>query len=224
MRSYGQYCALARALDVVGDRWTLLIIRELFSGECRYSDLREALPGIATNLLADRLRHLRGHGLVESYDAPRPVRATVYRLTDRGRELGPALRGLVTFGARLVAEQGQDAFRTHWLALAVPALFDGAPVDDIAPLSVLVDTGDRPAVLEVTADGVSMRIDGDAEATDVTVAGEPEAVFAMLTGTAHSTEPAAVRIDGSDDAAHRLLRLVTRSRLAAGSGQGPPSG
>ena len=69
MRSYGQYCALARALDVVGDRWTLLVVRELLARDCRYSDLREGLPGIATNLLADRLRHLEAAGLVESYDA-----------------------------------------------------------------------------------------------------------------------------------------------------------
>ncbi|MDQ4118658.1 MAG: helix-turn-helix transcriptional regulator [Actinomycetota bacterium] len=213
MRSYGQYCALARALDVVGERWTLLIIRELFSGDCRYSDLRDALPGIATNLLAERLRQLQAHGLVESYDAARPVRATVYRLTDRGRELGPALRGLVAFGSRLVAEQGQDAFRTHWLTLGLPALFDGAAVADLAPLTVWVDTGDQPAVLEVSADGVSMRI-AEADAADVTVAGEPDAVFAMLTGTAHSEQPAGMQISGQGEAVDRLHRLAGRSRLA----------
>jgi DNA-binding HxlR family transcriptional regulator len=216
VRPYGQYCALARALDVVGERWTLLIIRELFSGECRYSDLREALPGIATNLLAERLRQLQRHGLVESDDAPRPVRATVYRLTERGRELGPALRGLVAFGGRLVAEQGDDTFRTHWLALAVPAFFDGVPVEDIAPLSVLVNTGDQPALLDVTAAGVSMRVGSDSAAADVTITGEPDAVLAMLTGTLAAEEPGAVQIDGQGEATRRLYRLLTRSRLATG--------
>ncbi|MGH8914488.1 MAG: winged helix-turn-helix transcriptional regulator, partial [Acidimicrobiia bacterium] len=79
MRSYHQYCAFARALDIVGDRWTLLIIRELLLRDSRYSDLQDALPGIATNLLADRLRQLQSASLVESYEAPPPVRATVYR-------------------------------------------------------------------------------------------------------------------------------------------------
>ena len=89
MRSYDQFCALARALDLVGDRWTLLIIRELFARDSRYSDMRDALPGIATNLLAERLRQLQEAGVIEAYDAPPPVRATVYRLTPRGRELRP---------------------------------------------------------------------------------------------------------------------------------------
>ena len=76
MRSYDQFCALARALDVVGDRWTLLIVRELFARDCRYSDVRDALPGITTNLLADRLRQLQEAGVIEAYEAPPPVRAT----------------------------------------------------------------------------------------------------------------------------------------------------
>ena len=67
MRSYDQFCALARALDVVGDRWTLLIIRELFARDSRYSDLRDALPGIATNLLAERLRQLQEARVIEAY-------------------------------------------------------------------------------------------------------------------------------------------------------------
>src|SRR5260370_30751694 len=95
MRSYSQYCALARALDVVGERWTLLIVRELFFRDSRYSDLQDALPGIATNLLAERLRQLEAYEIIERYEAPSPVRATVYRLTTRWRELRPVLQALV---------------------------------------------------------------------------------------------------------------------------------
>ena len=88
MRSYGQYCAVAKALDVVGDRWSLLIVRELLLREaCRYTDLLEGLPGIATNLLADRLRELESAGVVCREGAPPPIAATLFRLTDRGREL-----------------------------------------------------------------------------------------------------------------------------------------
>src|ERR1700757_3975599 len=76
MRSYGQYCAIAKALDLVGDRWTLLIVRELLlSGPMRYTDLRNALPGIATNLLADRLRELSEAGIVRGGDGAPPVAA-----------------------------------------------------------------------------------------------------------------------------------------------------
>ena len=211
MRSYGQYCALARALDVVGDRWTLLVVRELFARDCRYSDLREGLPGIATNLLADRLRHLEAAGLVESYDAPSPVRATMYRLTDRGRALGPVLRTLLVWGAPLAAEpQGDDEFRTHWLALGLPQLFAGADLADLADLTVLIRTGDEPALLQVRDGKVEMRSGPELAAVkaDVTVEGSPEAVYAVLTGTASSGEPA--RVSGKPAAVRRLHRLTAR--------------
>src|ERR1035441_10219979 len=95
LRSYGQYCSVAKALDVIGDRWNLLIVRELLLREpCRYTDLLHGLPGIATNLLADRLRGLEQAGIVSREDAPPPVATTLYALTERGQELGPILRRL----------------------------------------------------------------------------------------------------------------------------------
>lgn len=211
MRSYGQYCALARALDVVGDRWTLLVVRELLARDCRYSDLREGLPGIATNLLADRLRNLEAAGVVEAYDAPSPVRATMYRLTDRGRGLGPVLRALLVWGAPLAAEpQGDDEFRTHWLVLGLPQLFAGADLADLEDLSVLVRTGDQPALLQLREGRVEMQSGpefADVEA-DVTVEGRPEAVYAVLTGTGSSEESASV--SGKPAAVRRLRRLTAR--------------
>src|SRR5919197_3297835 len=100
MRSYDQYCAVARALDVVGDRWSLLIVRELLlRGSCRYTDLRYGLPGIATNLLAERLRELEEAGLVRRVEAPPPIATTLFELTERGRELEDALYALVQWGA-----------------------------------------------------------------------------------------------------------------------------
>ena len=175
MRSYDQFCALARALDVVGDRWTLLIIRELFARDSRYSDLRDAFPGIATNLLAERLRQLQEAGVIEAYDAPSPIRANVYRLTPRGRDLGPALRALVAWGLPLMATgQDADAFRTQWLVLAVRILFDGVDVADLAPLTVLVDVGDEPATIEVRREGLEMELGAPASEAQVEVTGEPE--------------------------------------------------
>src|ERR671928_603445 len=99
MRSYGQYCALAKALDVIGDRWSLLIVRELLLRDaCRYTDLREGLPGIATNLLADRLRELEAAGIVSREEAPPPIATTLFRLTPRGEQLGPVLDHLSVWG------------------------------------------------------------------------------------------------------------------------------
>ncbi|MGH3097635.1 MAG: winged helix-turn-helix transcriptional regulator [Streptosporangiales bacterium] len=216
MRSYRQYCALARALDVVGERWTLLIIRELFARDSRYADLRDSLPGIASNLLADRLRQLQTAGLIEAYDAPRPVRATVYRLTARGRELGPVLRALVAWGAPLVGgSQGEDAFRTHWLALGLPAFFDGVDVADLAPLTVYVRTGDAPATLRISGDALTM----DAGAFDpgedtVVVDGDPDDVLALLSGRDAPGPPEAVEVSGPADAIRRLHTLASRSRVA----------
>src|ERR1700751_2304890 len=119
MRSYGQYCAVAKALDVVGDRWTLLIVRELLlAGPCRYTDLRNGLPGIATNLLADRLRELEDAGIVRGELAPPPVAPTLYALTERGGALEPIVLELGRWGSPLMAEPvGEEAVRSHRLSL-----------------------------------------------------------------------------------------------------------
>lgn len=98
-RNYNQNCPIARGLDVLGERWTLLILRELVGGARRYGDLRAALPGIATNLLAERLKELQDAGLVERADLPAPIGRTVYTLSDRGwRRVLPVLQSIAWFG------------------------------------------------------------------------------------------------------------------------------
>lgn len=97
-KSYQQYCGIAAALDRVGDRWTLLILRELSFGEQRFTDLRAALRGIASNLLAERLRDLVRDGLVEQHELPAPAARTVYALTPQGERIRPVLATLATFG------------------------------------------------------------------------------------------------------------------------------
>ena len=106
MRTYGQYCGLAKALDVIGDRWTLLIVRELMiRAGCRYTDLRNGLPGIATNLLAERLDELEENGIVYREAAPPPVATTLFHLTSRGQELRPVLHAIGRWGAPLIADR-----------------------------------------------------------------------------------------------------------------------
>src|SRR5436309_7100067 len=105
MRSYNEYCAVAKSLDVVGDRWTLLIVRELaLRGACRYTDLRNGLPGIATNLLAERLRELEQAGVVTREEAPPPIATTLFKLTSRGEQLRPVLDALTRWGVPLMTE------------------------------------------------------------------------------------------------------------------------
>src|SRR5947209_8274672 len=137
MRSYGQYCGVAKALDVVGDRWSLLIVRELMLRDrCRYTDLREGLPGIATNLLADRLRQLEDAGIVAREEAPPPIATTLFRLTERGGELRSAIHALGHWGGPLLEEDfGDDAFRSHWLALPFE-IHLGDRVSGAAPITI----------------------------------------------------------------------------------------
>lgn len=105
-RTYDQYCGLAGALDLVGERWTLLVVRELMTGEKRYTDLAESLPGIGTSLLADRLKRLEGSRIVGRGQLPPPAASAVYRLTDIGQELAVALVPLMQWGLRhAVSEQ-----------------------------------------------------------------------------------------------------------------------
>ncbi|MFC9280601.1 winged helix-turn-helix transcriptional regulator [Streptomyces collinus] len=138
-RSYDQYCSAARALDLVGDRWTLLIVRELLAGPRRYTDLHADLPGVSTDVLASRLRDMERDGLAGRRRLPPPSAAYVYELTRRGRELLPVLQELGEWGQpELVERRPTDAVRAHWFALPL--------------LRALEDTGGGPGVVEVHLD------------------------------------------------------------------------
>jgi DNA-binding HxlR family transcriptional regulator len=101
-RSYDQYCAVARGLDVIGDRWTLLLVRDLLLGPKRYKDLLDGLPGIGTNLLADRLKELEASGLIERTVLPPPAGSTVYQLTETGQALESVMTALGRWGSRFL--------------------------------------------------------------------------------------------------------------------------
>ncbi|MEO5509949.1 MAG: helix-turn-helix domain-containing protein [Longimicrobiales bacterium] len=107
-RTYAQYCGIARALEVVGERWSLLIIRDLLVGPRRYSDLRDGLPRIATNVLAARLRELEESGIIQRRALPLPAGSVVYELTEAGRQLEPVLIGLGRWGAKRLGEPADD--------------------------------------------------------------------------------------------------------------------
>ena len=180
MRSYGQYCSVAKALDVIGDRWSLLIIRELLlQGPCRYTDLRNGLPGIATNLLSERLRELEAAGLVRREEAAPPVATTLFHLTEAGAGLERALDALGAWGIRYMARPADgDEFRSHWFAFPI-ALFLHDSDPDGPPLSIELRPGGRPAVVEVSGGEVATRL-GDAQAPDLVLDGSPRLILGLL--------------------------------------------
>lgn len=125
-RSYDQYCSAARALDLVGDRWTLLIVRELLAGPRRYTDLHADLPGVSTDVLASRLKDMERDGLTTRRRLPPPGAAYVYELTDRGRRLLPVLQALGSWGESELGERRPtDAVRAHWFALPLLRSLEG---------------------------------------------------------------------------------------------------
>jgi DNA-binding HxlR family transcriptional regulator len=204
VRSYGQYCAVAKALDVVGERWTLLIVRELLlRGACRYTDLREGLPGIATNLLADRLRDLEEAGVIAREDAAPPVATSLFRLTERGQALAPVLRALGAWGAPMMEKpRRDDEFRPHWLVLPL-SLKDHMP--DGPPFSVQVTTRGHGAVIE-TANGTVRARPGVAPQPAASLSGPLPIVLGVIAGRIplESARRRGLRVDGDVAALRRL--------------------
>ena len=182
VRSYQQYCAVAKALDVVGDRWVLLIVRELMtSGPSRYTDLLKGLPGIATNLLADRLREMEKAGVVRSWAAPPPVATTLFGLTERGESLRPLLEELGRWGAPLMGvPQASNVFRSHWLVFPFDAYLEDRTPEE-GPIAIEVRTGDEPMVIE-TVDGEVRTRRGAVEKPDAVLDGRPGLILGLLAG------------------------------------------
>jgi DNA-binding HxlR family transcriptional regulator len=182
MRSYQQYCSVAKALDVVGDRWVLLIIRELtVAGPSRYTDLMKGLPGIATNLLADRLRDMEESGLIRREEAPPPIATTLFQLTDRGLALKPVLEELGRWGAPLMGVPTEgNVFRSHWLVFPFELhMVDRAPKE--SPVTIEVRTGDEPMLIEAKHGKVRSR-PGAAAHPDAVISGRPGPILGLITG------------------------------------------
>jgi DNA-binding HxlR family transcriptional regulator len=180
VRSYGQYCGLARALDVVGGRWSLLIVRELLVGPARYRDLLAGLPGIATNLLAERLRDMEDAGVVQrQLDTDRD--GVVYALTPWGSQLRSAVDALVNWSGPLMVSGPRpgDSFQTHWLAVALEALLRGKRSEVPSTVGVEVDG----AIVTVHLDqwGPRVALDADRQGEPVLRA-EPAVVLGLAAG------------------------------------------
>jgi len=200
VRSYGQYCALARALDVIGDRWSLLIVRELLGGGRRYNQLLEGLPGIATNLLADRLRQLETEGVLERDNEGR------YALTAWGEGLREPLYDLARWAAPVVMARpaGEDSFRSEWLEHPIAIIYGGT--DRRRPtMAVEVRSGERPMTIESSDGDIRVR-EGRHPAPDVVLSGPPDAILGLLAGFLDPALAEALGVEISGKAG-RLRRL-----------------
>ena len=199
MRSYGQYCGLARGLDVIGDRWVLLIVRELLPGPRRYSELLDGLPGIATNLLAERLRAMEHDGLLVKRDDDR------YVLTERGEGLRDVVYAIGRWAYPLMGEmQPDETFRSHWIAHPIAALFPG---DDPSRPDLVVEVrcGDEPMTVR-SANG-RVRVEwGPARAPDLVLTGPPDAIVGLFARRVDLTEAKELGVAVTGDG-RRLRKL-----------------
>ena len=176
VKRFQQYCPVAHALDLIGDRWALLIVRELMLGQRRYTDLADALPGIGTNILAGRLRQLEGAGVVRRRKLPPPAAVTVYELTEDGRALDDVLRSLAFWGGRTI---GAPEAGECWSTYAVHMRFrPEAAVDGTYEIRFV---GGEVISLEVRDAALTARR-GEATEPTLVVEGEAERLHSLIEG------------------------------------------
>jgi len=207
-RSYRQVCGLAAALDVVGERWTMLVVRDLALGPRRYGELLEGLPGIGEGLLAQRLRHLEAEELVRRTFSP-DVGAVVYELTDEGRELWMALVPLTSWGLKRVGSIDDDDVRADWLAVATRARLDPAATIGIhEQYELRVD--EEPYTI-TAADGEVTVERGEPRDARVRISLDLDTFMAIGMGTLSITEAresGRTKIEGDREAAARWTKLL----------------
>jgi len=221
-RSYGDQCGVARSLDVIGERWALLIVRELLLGPKRFNDLVAGLSGASPNVISQRLRELAGTGVVRHRDLGPPARVRVYELTDWGRELEPVILHLGQWGTRAPLPEG-----ARWgldsLLLALQATADPAMVNGRYELRVGTDT--------VTVDGTSGAVrlrHGTADEPEATATTDASTLHAVALGQRPMSDAVAsgdLRLDGGPEAVSRLTGLLLTLAAGALPERGPePSG
>lgn len=208
-RSYRQYCAVARGLDLVGERWTLLLVRDLLTGPKRYKDLLAGLPGIGTNLLAARLRELEEQGIVTRRVLPPPAGSSVYELTEVGQALEPAIAALGRWGYRFLSARREDDFLSpNAYLLAMRAAFrPDAPAGADATYELRI--GQQVFEVQVTDRRCTTR-EGQPGAPDVVMTLDVSTLGALLGGELSAAEALArgqVEIEGDAAALQRFVSM-----------------
>jgi DNA-binding HxlR family transcriptional regulator len=208
-RTYGDPCGVARALDVIGERWALLVVRELLFGPKRFTDLRAGLPHVGPDVLSQRLRELEQAGVVRRGKLPPPAGARIYELTDRGRELEPVLLGLGRWGSQAPFPDQPGELGVDALILALKTTFDPAGADGIAGRSFELHLGEQTFAVRVGERGLETSR-GPAQSPDAVVTTDPGTLQRLLWhggGVRDALRSGEIAFDGDRRAAERFLTL-----------------
>jgi DNA-binding HxlR family transcriptional regulator len=213
MRSYGQFCGIAHALDLVGERWAMLVVREVVLGPKRFTDLQAGLPGIGTNVLTTRLKELEQNDILQRRVLPPPAASTVYELTEYGRQLEPALLALGRWGARSMGRRApEQTLQAGWLGVAFRAFGrPGATVGMNAVCEFDLDDGAFHARLE---DGALEIGGGPASDPDVVVRAGSETLAALLGGALEPDDALDSGAIGGTGDRHLMSRILNVFRPA----------
>jgi DNA-binding HxlR family transcriptional regulator len=207
-RTYGDRCGVARALDLVGERWALLVVRELLLGPKRFTDLRAGLPHVSPDVLAQRLRELEESGIVRRGKLPPPAGSRIYELTERGQELEPVVLGLGRFGSVAPLPPGDAQIGVDALAVALKTLFAPSATDGL-PATYELRLGEDCFRVQV----VGGRLDiarGPAEAPDATIEADPGTLAMVLwhgRKLSQARRSGGIAISGNEEAAKRFLGM-----------------
>jgi DNA-binding HxlR family transcriptional regulator len=209
VKTYSQFCPVAHALELVGERWALLVVRELLNGPKRYTDLSAALPGIGTNILAGRLRDLERAGVIQKRRLPPPAAAQVYELTPYGEELREPLYALGRWGARsLGPPRPTDSLAPGWLVNAVRATCTGGCL----PGKVFELRVDGEAVTARFEDEeLVVEFDSAAE-PDTVIETDPATLFCIASGQVpikEAIKSSVVKVTGDRTAGERFLSFFS---------------
>jgi DNA-binding HxlR family transcriptional regulator/putative sterol carrier protein len=216
MRTYDDGCAAAHALDLVGERWALLVVRELLLGPKRFTDLRAGLPGASPNVLAQRLRELEQSGVVRRRKLPPPAASRVYELTDWGKELEPVVISLGRWGARSPSRPRDAELGVDSLVLSLRTMFDPQAADGLTASYELRFGEDH--FRAVVDDGRFEIARGNAEEPDATVETDPVTLATLVYGgrpLKEALRSGDLKIEGDGSAVARFLTLFPLPEPAA---------
>jgi DNA-binding HxlR family transcriptional regulator len=211
MRKFDQYCPVAHALSLVGERWSLLIVRELLRGPKRYTDLTHGLPGIGTNILAARLKDLEACGVIQKRTLPPPAASTVYELTEYGAGLKEAVYALARWGVRTIGPPGpDDELYPEWGMNALAALFNAEAARGLTETYALVVEGD--AFTARIVDGALEATMGAADDADVVVEVDMETFFGLTSGELapkDAVKSGRARVQGDLETLERCFQVLS---------------
>jgi DNA-binding HxlR family transcriptional regulator len=224
MRTYGDGCAIAQALDVIGDRWALLVVRELLLGPKRYIDLRRGLANASPAVLSQRLAELEGAGVIRRRTLPPPAGARVYELTDWGRELEDTVMSLGRWGARTPTPRSPAPIRSaDSVILALRARFDSRAAHGLRA-GYELRLGDDRFLIDVADDQLQVAR-GDAHQADATIDTDNDTIAAVLWGgrsLADAQRAGTMTVEGDKAAVERFVQLFPMPEPVAKVSSSPP--